>query len=103
MDKYINAQHFIQRIRKEITEQIYESTDSGFTAMLSGFRRIFEQKVNEEPAADVQKTEYASWRQDNFHKRIYYCSKCGRHIEDASQNPYEHFPYCHCGARMKKR
>lgn len=41
------------------------------------------------------------WKQNPYCKRIYFCSECGRHIEDGSNNPLEHFPYCHCGAKME--
>lgn len=43
---------------------------------------------------------HGEWQQNPYCKRIYFCSECGRHIEDGSCNPYEHFPYCHCGAKM---
>lgn len=52
------------------------------------------------PTADVVEVVHGEWQQNKYHKSIYYCSKCGRHIEDGSQNPYKHFPYCHCGAKM---
>ena len=50
--------------------------------------------------ADVQEVKHGYWKQNQYHKNIYYCSECGRHIEDGSDNPLEHFPYCHCGAKM---
>lgn len=43
---------------------------------------------------------HGEWQQNPYCKRIYFCSECGRHIEDGSNNPLEHFPYCHCGAKM---
>ena len=47
--------------------------------------------------------ERGEWQQNPYYKSIYYCSKCGRHIEDGSDNPnpQEHFPYCICGADMR--
>ena len=62
-------------------------------------------------AADVEEVKHGEWVQNPFckpittdfvvdHCRVYYCSECGRHIEDESSRPYEHFPYCHCGAKM---
>lgn len=52
------------------------------------------------PAADVVEVRHGHWQQNPYCKRIYFCSECGRHIEDGSNNPLEHFPYCHCGAKM---
>jgi hypothetical protein len=52
------------------------------------------------PIADVEEVRHGEWEQNPYCKRIYFCSECGRHIEDGSCNPYEHFPYCHCGAKM---
>ena len=52
------------------------------------------------PTADVEEVRHGEWEQNPYCKRIYFCSECGRHIEDGSCNPYEHFPYCHCGAKM---
>ena len=51
-------------------------------------------------SADVLEVRHGEWEQNPYCKRIYFCSECGRHIEDGSFNPYEHFPYCHCGAKM---
>ncbi len=56
--------------------------------------------LNEQPTADVVEVKHGEWEQNPYCKRIYFCSVCGRHIEDGSCNPYEHFPYCHCGAKM---
>lgn len=53
-----------------------------------------------QPTADVVEVKHGCWQQNQYHKNIYYCSECGRHIEDGSNNPLEHFPYCHCGAKM---
>lgn len=55
------------------------------------------------PTADVAEVVHGEWQQNKYYKSIYYCSKCGRRIVDRSQNPYEHFPYCHCGAKMDKK
>lgn len=52
------------------------------------------------PAADVEEVRHGKWTQDQFCKSIYYCSECGRHVEDVSRDPYDNFPYCHCGAKM---
>lgn len=52
------------------------------------------------PAADVVKVKYGEWKQSPYCRRIYYCSICGRHIEDCTSNYKENFPYCHCGAKM---
>lgn len=49
---------------------------------------------------DYEKVRHGYWKQNPHCKRIYYCSVCGRHIEDGSNNPNEYFPYCHCGAKM---
>lgn len=59
-----------------------------------------EDDILEIPTADVVEVKHGNWRQNQHCRRIYYCSVCGRHIEDASQRPKEFFPYCHCGAKM---
>jgi len=59
--------------------------------------------IEKQPTADVVEVKHGEWRQNPYCKRIYFCSECGRHIEDGSNNPLEHFPYCHCGAKMDKR
>lgn len=51
--------------------------------------------------ADVVEVKHGRWEQNPYHKSIYYCSECRRHIESAIE-PKEHFPYCHCGAKMDK-
>lgn len=54
------------------------------------------------PAADVVEVVHGEWIQNPHCKRMFYCSECDRPVEDGSYNPNpsEHFPYCHCGARM---
>lgn len=51
---------------------------------------------------NVAPVVHAEWMQNPYCKRIFYCSKCGGQVEDGSYNPNpsEHFPYCHCGAKM---
>lgn len=51
---------------------------------------------------DAQEVKHGEWVQNKYNKAIFHCSECGRHIEDESEykNVLEHFPYCHCGARM---
>lgn len=50
---------------------------------------------------DVAEVRHGEWEQDPCCKRIYYCSECGRYVEDDGiNNPNEFFPYCHCGAKM---
>ena len=56
--------------------------------------------INEQPTADVVEVKHGYWKQNSYCNRIFYCSECGRHIEDATQKPNEFFPYCHCGAKM---
>ena len=59
--------------------------------------------IKEVPTADVVEVRHGEWKLNPFFKSIYYCSECGRHIEDGSDNnnPSKHFPYCpHCGAKM---
>lgn len=53
-------------------------------------------------SADVVEVVHGEWVQNPYCKRIFYCSECGRTVEDGSYNPNpsEHFPYCHCGANM---
>lgn len=57
-------------------------------------------EIDSIPAADVVEIRHGKWEQSSYHYSVYYCSECSRHIEDGSHNPNEHFPYCHCGAKM---
>jgi hypothetical protein len=65
-------------------------------------RDAFDFALEDVPAADVAPVVHGEWVQNTYCNRIFYCSKCGRTVEDGSfnQNPSEHFPYCHCGAKM---
>lgn len=56
--------------------------------------------LHRQTTADVVEVKHGYWKQNSYAKRIYYCSVCNRHIEDASESPYQNFPYCHCGAKM---
>ena len=56
--------------------------------------------TDKQPTADVEEVKHGYWNQSSYVKRLYYCSVCHRHIEDASESPYQKFPYCHCGAKM---
>lgn len=101
MDKYINANNFIKRINNEIAEEIFNSTDSGYTAMLTGFRKLIETKINEEPAADVTKVRHGKWIATNhggIHgDMIYRCSACSNEREAYVDEEN----YCpNCGAIM---
>lgn len=42
-------------------------------------------------------TEYNHIDEDEYH-----CSICGRVISTSSLDPVKIYPYCHCGAEMKK-
>lgn len=61
--------------------------------------------IQQQPTANVVEVRHGEWHQNPHCSRIYYCSICGRHIEDGSNsnNPTEFFPYCHCGAKMNLR
>lgn len=51
---------------------------------------------------NVAPVVHGEWMQNPYCKRIFYCSECGRQVEEDSYkpNPSEQFPYCHCGAKM---
>lgn len=102
MAKYINAEKFIQRIRNEIKEQLELSTDEGYTAFLNGFKHIFEEKVKEEPSADVQEVKHGKWISQGADLRprlgVWHCTNCGSPYGEPSPSKY-----CpHCGAKMEK-
>lgn len=70
-------------------------------------RGLFSNTLLQMAADEIEKLEsktqvrHGQWQQNPYHKTIYFCSECGRHIEDGSNKlPYENFPYCHCGAKM---
>lgn len=89
MAEYIKREAAIEFVKK------YTPCIDGETTM-----QCVESAIKEVPSADVVEVRHGEWEQNSYHKSIYYCSECGRHIEDGSENPYEHFPYCHCGAKM---
>lgn len=93
--EYIEREAMLARVDAE-----FFKTDPSSEEQL-GFlkcRRI----IRELPAADVAPVVHAEWMQNPYCKRIFYCSECGGQVEDGSYNPNpsEHFPYCHCGAKM---
>ncbi len=61
-----------------------------------------EDEIAEIPTADVVEVKHGEWNSLVIAKNFYYCSECNRHIKDTTKMPYEHFPYCHCGAKMDK-
>ena len=61
---------------------------------------VLVEDINNTPAADVEAVRHGYWKQNPHMPSQYSCSLCGRHIEDERCNPKEHFPYCHCGAKM---
>lgn len=87
MNRYCDMDKFAQAICEDMT--LTEEEANKFIHLLWG-----------QSVADVAEVQHGEWQQNPHCKRIYYCSECGRHIEDGTNNPNEHFPYCHCGARM---
>jgi hypothetical protein len=93
MSRYIDAD--------KLKEECYKfANDVSRSAMA-----FVQGQINAAPTVDVVEVRHGHWEQNPFFKSIYYCSECGRHIEDGSNtnNPSEHFPYCHCGAKMDGR
>ena len=84
----------------ELLDGYYEETGVGFVHYLTD--EECEMIADHLIANGVTIRERGEWQQNPYYKSIYYCSKCGRHIEDGSDNPnpQEHFPYCICGADM---
>ena len=91
MAKYYDADTLLEFVKK------YTPNFDGETTLECVKRAILYA-----PTADVAEVKHGAWIQNQHCKRIYYCSECGRHIEDGSQSqkPQEFFPYCHCGAKM---
>ena len=64
------------------------------------------QVIKEAPTADVVEVRHGEWIwQFNLDGDDFFeCSVCGRQEVlnglCARRNPTEHFPYCHCGAKM---
>lgn len=110
MSRYIDADNFLQRVNDEITEEIFNSTDSSFTAMLSGSRKLITTKINEQSTADVEEVNHEKWEKqytDGFcnGKRNYemICPRCNFSYLDnhCEMIVPEHFNYCpNCGAKM---
>lgn len=61
--------------------------------------------VNAAPAADVAPVIRGTWqllRHDKY-SDVYQCSECGRKVSlTHGRGVAEHYPYCHCGARMSE-
>ena len=55
--------------------------------------------------ADVRENVYGEWVKDEgYDKRdnFYHCSECGRTINIICGGTLENYPFCHCGADMRK-
>lgn len=89
MVEYINLKKLIE-LKNKVEYMCYDLYDL----------EDFLADVKKECSADVVEVVHGEWKQNPYCKRIYYCSICGRHIEDCTGNYKEHFPYCHCGAKM---
>lgn len=63
------------------------------------------QYIESIPAADVAPVIRGTWqllRHDKF-SDVYQCSQCGRKVSFThGRGVAEHYPYCHCGARMSE-
>lgn len=96
------AKEYIEReaLLKDISESVVFSVREGQPSLeIRGANKITG-RIKAAPIADVVEVKHGYWKQNPYCKRIYYCSICGRHIEDCTGNYKEHFPYCHCGAKM---
>lgn len=91
MARYIDAERLCRGL-KDMASVQYPDKQKAILGVVS--------TIENTPTADVVEVKHGEWEQNPYCKRIYFCSVCGRHIEDGSCNPYEHFPYCHCGAKM---
>ena len=67
----------------------------------TGLAKEISKQIKQLPSAQPERTGY--WIEFPSHN-AYKCSECGRIIEtaDGKNNVYKHYPYCHCGARMKE-
>lgn len=94
MSRYINADKLVVWCAETLQVQSTTVGKAYVNALLTA--------VDSCPTADVVEVRHGYWKQNPFFKSIYYCSECGRHIEDGSndKNPSKNFPYCHCGAKM---
>lgn len=93
MAEYIEREALIKRLE---ASPIFSNFATGGIFIRDGVIDI----IRNQPAADVVEVVHGEWKQNPYCKRIYYCSICGRHIEDCTSNYKENFPYCHCGAKM---
>jgi hypothetical protein len=101
--EYIERKALVEEIREaqrrlESCDDIKWERNKPYFKGLAWAHRI----VLDAPAADVVEVRHGEWVQNPYCKGIFYCSECGRTVEDGSfnPNPSEHFPYCHCGAKM---
>ena len=42
------------------------------------------------------------WIKNKIEKTIFFCSECGREIDTKPFTRPDNFPFCHCGADMRK-
>ena len=59
------------------------------------------------PLADVRENVHGEWVKDeggfDIRDNFYHCSKCGRVINVICGDDLWNYPFCHCGAYMRKK
>lgn len=89
--RLIDANALIEKHGDWYTE---EGTEEGYIGTIKGI-------VNRMPT--IEERRPGTWIELTNTNHTYVCSVCGRmlvNITDGKNKVVEHYPYCHCGARM---
>ena len=72
--------------------QLEFNTEAEKEAFLNGY----------ELAKKMFKRPYGKWIRQSESRTIFFCSNCGREINTTPFTRTDNFPYCHCGADMRR-
>ena len=110
---FVKDKYYTNRVRNTIPKiEVFDVIDNTPTVEHKPFAKIVidEEKMKEyvEQAKAEILSEYkierpkGEWISDGY-GHFYKCSICGREIEtEAFENPEWNYPFCHCGAEMRK-
>ena len=102
MAEYIKLEDAIEVFEwadADVCEDFGDGCNFGFS------RGTIRDELKRVPAADVAPVIRGTWqllRHDKY-SDVYQCSQCGRKVSlTHGRDVVEHYPYCHCGARMSE-
>ncbi len=100
-----------ESIIKAFTIAFYAVTGGDYSDVKDAVKEVLE-KIGYEPYEEKQKGKWIG-ETDEHLKGMYRCSVCGRRVEDLTDDVKIHigwedctvadiYPFCHCGADMRK-